>query len=142
MSEILKEQVIVSKMLETDYFSQWLGIEIVELKAGYCKLKMLVRKEMLNGFGIVHGGITFAMADSCFAFASNSHGMLSVSLQASISFPASAVSGDILIAESKELMLTKTSGIYDIEIKKQPDSEIVGLFRGISHRTSKPALGL
>jgi acyl-CoA thioesterase len=142
MPEISQAQVIVAKMMKTDYFSQWLGIEILEIRPGYCKLKMLVKKEMLNGFGILHGGVTFAMADSCFAFAANSHGLLSVSLQASISFPNSASLGDVLIAESVELNFSKTSVIYDIQIQKENNLEIVGLFRGVAHRTSKPALGL
>jgi acyl-CoA thioesterase len=142
MSESEQAHLVVSKMMETDFFSQWLGIEIMEVSPGFCRLRMVVRKEMLNGFGILHGGISFSLADSCFAFATNSKGMLSLSLQASISFPATAVLGEVLVAESKELNLTKSSGLYDIEIKKEGKSEIVGLFRGVAHRTSRPALGL
>jgi acyl-CoA thioesterase len=142
MPEISTAHLVVSKMMESDHFSKWLGIEILELRPGYCKLKMPVRKEMLNGFGILHGGVTFAMADSCFAFAANSHGLLSVSLQASISFPNSSSFGDVLIAESVELNFSKTSGIYDIQIQKENSLEIVGLFRGVAHRTSKAGLGL
>ena len=130
---------IVQKMMDNDAFSQWLGIEVEEVTEGYCRLKMTVRPEMLNGFYILHGGVTFALADSCFAFASNSRGQLSVSLQASMSFPNPAKAGDILIAESKELSLSRSSATYDIEIRNQQTNEIAGLFRGVAHRSSRPA---
>jgi acyl-CoA thioesterase len=71
-------QKIVDMMMASDFFSQWLGIEIIEVKEGSCKLQMTVRKDMLNGFGIAHGGITYSLADSALAFASNSHGQKSV----------------------------------------------------------------
>ncbi len=128
-------------MMESDHFSQWLGIDIEEVCSGYCRLRMTVRKDMLNGFSILHGGVTFALADSCFAFASNSYGQLSVSLQASISFPKSSKEGDVLVAESKELYLNSKSSSYDIEIRNQTTGETVGLFRGIAHRSSRPTLG-
>ena len=69
-----QSEKIVDKMYQNDAFSQWLGIEVVEVKDGYCKLNMTVRKEMLNGFQIAHGGIAYSLADSALAFASNSHG--------------------------------------------------------------------
>src|SRR4030042_1396145 len=75
---------VVSKMFDNDWFSQWLGIERVKVEPGMCVLKMKVRKEMLNGFGIAHGGITYSLADSALAFASNSHGRMAVSIDTSI----------------------------------------------------------
>ena len=72
-------------MLENDHYSQWLGIERLGETPGTCQLKMTVRKEMLNGFGIAHGAITYALADSALAFASNSHGRHAVSVETSIS---------------------------------------------------------
>ena len=91
-----KSKVIVDEMYESDKFSQWLGIEIVEIKQGYCKLKMKVREEMTNGFGIAHGGICFSIADTALAFAANSHNIKSLSIEtaclkfsnASLSFPS------------------------------------------------------
>lgn len=133
---------IISAMMEKDHFSQWLGVEILESKPGFCAIKMLVKQEMLNGFGILHGGVCFAFADSCLAFASNSRGVLSVSLQATMSFPAKAFEGEFLIATSHEISLSRTTGIYDVEVKKETDNALVGLFRGIIHRSNKPAPGL
>ena len=83
--DILANQV-VNRMVENDLFSQWLGIEILEIREGYSKIKMLVRKEMVNGFGIVHGGIAFSLADSAFAFACNNRNNISMALDVTITF--------------------------------------------------------
>lgn len=128
---------IVDGMMENDAFSQWLGIELLEVREGYCRLSMTVREEMLNGFHILHGGVTFALADSCFAFASNSRGQLSVSLQATIGFPNPVKAGDVLIAESKELSVSRSSATYDVEIRILQTNALAGLFRGIAHRSAK-----
>ena len=127
---------IVSKMLETDYFSQWLGIEIIEISAGYSRIQMTVRKEMMNGFGIAHGGISFAFADSAFAFACNSDGKITLALDVSISFPKPAREGDILIAEAKELTKTRRTGLYLIEITNQ-EKELIAVFKGTCYKTEK-----
>ena len=76
-----KPQKIIKKMFDQDAFSQWLGIEIIEVNDGYCKLKMEVRKEMLNGFHISHGGISYSLADTALAFASNTHGKKCISIR-------------------------------------------------------------
>jgi acyl-CoA thioesterase len=60
---------IVAQMYENDYFSQWLGIERLEVRAGYCRLGLEIRRDMLNGFGLAHGGIAYSLADSALAFA-------------------------------------------------------------------------
>lgn len=127
---------VVDKMLEGDKFSQWLGIEKVLIEKGHCILKMKMREEMLNGFGIAHGGICFSFADSALAFASNSYGRLSVALECSISFPIAVNVGDELICEAKELSLTNKTGTYLIEVKNQKQ-ESVAFFKGTVYRTSK-----
>ena len=127
---------IVGKMMEEDRFSQWLGIETILVEQGHCILKMKVRDEMVNGFGIAHGGIAFSFADSALAFASNAYGKLSVALDCSISFPIAVKVGDELIFEAKELSLTKKTGTYLIELKNQKD-EKVAFFKGTVFRTSK-----
>ena len=91
-----KSKVIVDEMYESDKFSQWLGIEIVEIKQGYCKLKMKVREEMTNGFGIAHGGICFSIADTALAFAANSHNIKSLSIETSISLIKKVKADDII----------------------------------------------
>ena len=131
-----QSEKIVDTMYQNDAFSQWLGIEVVEVKDGYCKLNMTVRKEMLNGFQIAHGGIAYSLADSALAFASNSHGRKSLSVETSISHTVSVKEGDSLIAVSNEISLTPKIGIYLISIKNQNEQE-VALFKGTVYRTSK-----
>src|SRR5258708_27213571 len=94
---------VVSHMMEHDLFSQWLGIEVIEIKEGYSKIKMTVRKEMINGLGVVHGGIAFSLGDSAFAFACNNRNNLSVALDTSINFIKPVHPGDVLLADAKEL---------------------------------------
>src|SRR6185295_3404263 len=103
MSEKTLAKRIVDEMMDKDLFSQWLGIEALAAEEGHCILKMKVRKEMINGFGIAHGGIAFSFADSALAFASNAYGRLSVALECSISFPVAVKEGDELICDAKEL---------------------------------------
>lgn len=130
-------QEIVNTMMAKDYFSQWLGIEILEVREGGSKLQMTVREEMLNGFGIAHGGITYSFADSALAFASNSHGQKAVSVETSISHTISLKSGDIIIAEAFEEHCSNKIGIYTIKIYKLSDNSVVALFKGTVYRTSK-----
>ena len=127
---------IVNKMYDQDAFSQWLGIEIVDVSEGYCQLKMKVRKEMLNGFHIAHGGIAYSLADSALAFASNSHGRKSLSVETSISHIVSIKAGDMLTAMTKELSRSDKIGVYLITITNNENQEIAN-FKGTVYRTSK-----
>ena len=127
---------VVTHMMEHDLFSQWLGIEVLEIKEGYSKIKMTVRKEMINGFGIVHGGIAFSLADSAFAFACNNRNVLSVALDTSINFIKPVHVGDVLTAEVKELHNGKSTGLYHITISNQ-NNHTVALFKGTCFRTNK-----
>src|SRR6478609_11985691 len=129
-------QQVVNHMMEHDLFSQWLGITVLEIKEGYSKIQMQVRKEMINGFGIVHGGIAFSLSDSAFAFACNNRNNLSVALDTSINFTKPVHVGDVLTAEAKELHNGKSTGLYHITIKNQND-HIVALFKGTCFRTNK-----
>jgi acyl-CoA thioesterase len=123
-------------MYDNDPFSQWLGIKRVLVKSGKCILRMSIRREMLNGFAIAHGGITYSLADSCLAFASNSHGIQSVSVETSISHTKPVNEGDVLTATSEEMSLTRSIGIYHITVTNQRD-ETVALFKGTVYRTGK-----
>ncbi len=120
---------IINKMYANDAFSQWLGITIEKADLAYCKIKMVVRPEMTNGFGIAHGGISFSFADSAFAFASNSHGQHAVSIETSISHTKAIKIGDIITAEAVLKSRSKRLGIYDVVVKNQ-DEETVALFKG------------
>ena len=127
---------VVTKMFDNDWFSQWLGIERVKVEEGKCVLKMTVRKEMLNGFGIAHGGITYSLADSALAFASNSHGRMAVSVETSISHLEKLKEGDVITATAEEMSLSNKIGVYQIEVKNQ-EEKIVALFKGTVYRTGK-----
>ena len=127
---------IVEKMYENDAYSKWLGIEIVSVATGSVVLKMTVRQEMTNGFGICHGGITYAFADSALAFACNTHGRLTVLLDASMSYPAAAKVGDVLIAEAQEQALSDKVGVYQVIVRKE-SGEKVGIFKATVYRTQK-----
>lgn len=130
-------QQVVTHMMKNDLFSQWLGIEVVEIKDGYSKIKMTVRKEMVNGFGIVHGGIAFSLSDSAFAFACNNRNVLSVALDTSINFTKPVHVGDELTAEALELHNGKSTGLYHISVTNQ-HGHVVALFKGTCFRTNKP----
>ena len=129
-------QQVVSQMMKDDLFSQWLGIEVIEIAEGCSKIKMTVRKEMMNGLGIVHGGIAFSLADSAFAFACNNRNVLSVALDTSINFLKPVHVGDILTAEAKELHNGKSTGLYQINISNQ-QQQLVAVFKGTCFRTHR-----
>ncbi len=120
---------IVDKMLLADTFSQWLGIKMIEVGVGNCKLSVEVRSDMLNGFGIAHGGITYCMADSALAFASNSLGRHSVSIETSISHIQKVSLGDKLIASAKQISSSNKIGFYEIPVHNQ-NGILVALFKG------------
>lgn len=127
----------VERMLVRDAFSQWLGIELVEVQAGRAVLRMTVRPEMVNGFGTGHGGIVFAFADSALAFCTNSDGTISVALDCTISYPASVRPGDVLTATGVRQTTTNKIGFAEVTVRNQ-DDVVVGHFRGTVYRTHKP----
>jgi acyl-CoA thioesterase len=129
-------QDVLETMLANDHFTRWMGIAVDEYREGYCMLHFTITRTMLNGFGIVHGGIIFAAADSAFAFACNSHGRLSVALDAHISFIKAAREGDILTVEAKEVHTGNKTSFYDIRVAGQAN-ETVAIFKGTAYRTSK-----
>ncbi|MEL6675944.1 MAG: hydroxyphenylacetyl-CoA thioesterase PaaI [Bacteroidota bacterium] len=129
-------QQIADQMMEKDAFSQWLGIDILEMNVGFCRAEMRVRPEMLNGFGIAHGAITFALADSVFAFASNSQGRHAVSIETSISHTKSLQAGEKITATAQEEHLAYKTGIYTVEVTNEA-GEKVALFKGTVYRSSK-----
>ena len=131
-----QSEKIVDTMYQNDAFSQWLGIKIIDVSEGFCQLKMTVRKEMLNGFQIAHGGIAYSLADSALAFASNSHGRKSLSVETSISHTVSVKEGNVLTAATEELSLSDKIGVYLITITNQ-SNEDVAYFKGTVYRTSK-----
>lgn len=128
--------IVLNKMYANDEFSKWLGIEVLKVGEGNCQLRMKVRDEMTNGFKIAHGGITYSLADSALAFASNSHGKQAVSIETSISHTHKVVSGDVLTAVASEQHRSDKIAVYDVKITNQ-ENKIVGLFKGMVYRTQK-----
>lgn len=131
-----KAKKIFDTMYANDKMSKWLGIEALEIGLGKAILQMTVRQEMLNGMDIAHGGITYSLSDSALAFASNSHGRKSVSVETSISHIKPVREGDVLTATTKEERVTNKIGIYTIAVTNQKD-EKVALFKGTVYRSSK-----
>ncbi len=127
---------IFHKMFDNDPFSQWMGMELVEVGMGSCTLRMTVRPEMLNGFGVAHGGITFSLADSAFAFACNSHGRHTVSIHCSIEHAAPVFAGDVLTAAATEDNLGNSISNYAIAVTKG-EGIPVAFFRGVAYRKQR-----
>lgn len=129
---------VVNTMMKNDFFSQWLGIVVTEVRSGYCQLEFRVKKEMLNGFGIAHGGITYSAADSALAFASNASGRKSVSIETSISHLVSLKENDELVVIAECETETEKLGHYKVRVYLKNNLENpVALFKGIVYRTSK-----
>ena len=118
-------------MFARDRASQALGMTLEEVLRGYARLRMTVRADMLNGHGTCHGGLVFALADSAFAFACNSRGVLTVAAGCSIEFLAPARKGDELVAEARERSLQGRTGVYDVDVTRA-GGDLVATFRGRS----------
>ena len=127
---------VVEKMINGDAFSNWLGIEILEITTSFCRLKLKVREEMTNGFKIAHGGITYSLADSCLAFAANADGLQAVSIETSISHTKKVTSGDTLTATSKQINKSSKTALYYVTIINQNNQEVAH-FKGTVFRTEK-----
>lgn len=118
-------------MWANDKASVWFGMSIVSVDEGYALLSLTVSKDHLNGLDICHGGVTFALADSAFAFACNSRNQATVAQHNNISYLAAAKLGDVLQAEAKEISREGRNGIYDVLVTNQDDT-VIAIFRGCS----------
>lgn len=127
---------IFHRMFDNDPFSRWMGMKLVSIEAGVCTLQMQVRAEMLNGFGVAHGGITFSLADSAFAFACNISGRHTVSIHCTIEHVAPVFEHDILIATATEENLGNNLSNYAVRITKE-DGTAVAFFRGVAYRKQR-----
>ena len=132
-------EAVKELMLRHDTFSQLLGLEVQEVGPGYCRLRFVVRPDMLNGFGSLHGGATFAAADTAFALACNSHGRQSVGLTVTVDYLEAGRLGDVLMVEAREESLKHKVGVYQVRIARQ-DGVVLALFKGTAYRTSKEIL--
>jgi acyl-CoA thioesterase len=139
MAPTISPQEVFEVMHARDRFSAWLGLKIDKVDYGYCKLHYMVKEDMLNGFERIHGGVLFSASDSAFAFACNSHGIITVALDVSITFTKSCIAGEVLTVEAQELYLGNKTGLYDIRTTNEK-GELVCLFKGTAYRTSKPVV--
>jgi acyl-CoA thioesterase len=126
---------VVSAMMAKDAFSRLLGMEVVEVRPNAATVRMTVRAEMLNGFLVCHGGATFALADSALAFASNTHGKVTVSIENSISYPKGVREGDVLTAVAMQESDTNRLAFYRVTVRR--GDETVAIFRGTVYKTSQ-----
>ncbi|HET7576539.1 MAG TPA: hydroxyphenylacetyl-CoA thioesterase PaaI [Sphingomicrobium sp.] len=116
------------------------GIRIDEAREGYARLSMQVRADMLNGHGIVHGGMVFALADTAFAYVCNGRNEKTVAAQAGIVFLGSASEGETLIAEAEELAAAGRSGVTRVSVRTG-DGRAIAEFTGYSRTLGGPVIG-
>jgi acyl-CoA thioesterase len=128
---------VVRALYEADLASQSLGIEIIDVAPGRVRIAMTVRADMVNGYGMCHGGIVFAFADSAFAFACNSHGDPMVAAGASIEFLAPTPRGERVIATAAEVSRSARHGIYDVAVA-DASGTVLAQFRGRCSRLRGP----
>lgn len=133
-AQVLAERV-VGAMMAKDEFSRWMGMTVVDVRPRRATVRMTVRPEMVNGFGVAHGAIAYAVADSALAFASNTNGNITMSIDNSITYPAPVAVGDVLTAVAKKEAESKRLAYYRVVVRNQKD-DIVSLFRGTVYRTS------
>jgi len=120
---------IVQTMLAKDQFSAWIGLKLKSISKGNCELTCTIKKEMLNGFEILHGGITYSLSDSALAFASNAHGYKCVSIETSISHLIPVRENEELLIVATEIHRGKSIGIYNVDISNHKN-ELVSKFKG------------
>lgn len=125
---------VVHRMIERDAFSRWLGIAVLEIAPARVTCRMTVRADMLNGFGVCHGGATFALADSALAFVSNTQGRVAMSIDNQISYPAPARKDDVLTAIAREDSQSGRLAFYRVDVTNQ-DAVLVAVFKGTVYKT-------
>lgn len=125
---------VVSGMMARDAFSRWLGIKVQAVRPRQATVSMTVWDEMVNGFGVAHGGIAYSLADSALAFAANTHGRVTVAVENSITYPLPVHVGDELVAQAEEESASNRLGYYRVTVRRA-SGEIVALFRGTVYKT-------
>ena len=124
-----------------DAASQALGMTVVDVGPGTAEVSMKVREDMVNGWGLCHGGLIASLADSAFAFACNSHGVVTVAAGFEVDFLESARLGDELVATAVERALRGRSGLYDLTVRRTSDDAVIAEFRGRSRSTGREISG-
>ncbi len=130
MSQPVDQSGPVETMMAADAASQMFGIEVLDYGAGWARVGLTVRDDMVNGHDICHGGVIFSLADTAFACACNSWGPVTVAAGADISFIAPGRRGDRLTAEARVRARYGRNGIYDVAVTR--GEELIAEFRGRS----------
>jgi acyl-CoA thioesterase len=120
-----------------DAASRMLGMSIVSVGPGSAAVSMAVREDMINGWGMCHGGLVASLADSAFAVACNSHGVVTVASGFDVTFLEPARLGDELVAVAVERALRGRSGVYDVTVSRSGDETVIAEFRGRSRSTTR-----
>ncbi|MEC9344968.1 MAG: hydroxyphenylacetyl-CoA thioesterase PaaI [Pseudomonadota bacterium] len=126
----IAEQV-AERMMMVDRAARGLGIHVVAISPGRAVLRMVIRRHMLNGHGMGHGGMTFSLADTALAYASNSYNQNTVAHTTQITFLAPSREADVLTATAEETAVVGRSGIYDVRVTNQR-GETIAVFRGMA----------
>jgi acyl-CoA thioesterase len=130
---------IARSMLAAEGTGPAWGIEIEEAREGYARIRMTLTAAMLNGHGIGHGGMIFALADTAFAYACNSRNVTSVAAQASVVFLDAACEGEVLVAEAREVALAGRSGVTHVGVRTA-DGRAIAEFQGYSRTLGGPVV--
>jgi acyl-CoA thioesterase len=128
---------VVAGMMAKDAFSRWLGIEIVNVAPATSTVRLTVRADMVNGFGVAHGGVAYSLADSALAFASNTHGNVTVAIDNAISYPAPVNVGDVLTATATMESSSRRLSFLRVGVTNL-DGVTVAFFKGTVYKTEKP----
>ena len=137
-ADILAASIAAKMRADEGTGAAW-GVEIEEARLGYARIRMMLRPDMLNGHGIAHGGMIFALADTAFAYACNSRNVTTVAAQASIVFLDAAREGELLVAEAKEAALAGRSGVYNVSVRGE-GGRAIAEFQGYSRTLGGPVV--
>lgn len=135
MTEKLYDELL--KRSKSEPFSRLLGIEVVDVGPGSAVVRMRVNPEMENIFGSTHGGALFSLIDEAFQLACNTHGVLSVALNVSITYVSAPVPGSILEARATEMHKTRRTASYLCEIREREDGKLIATAQALAYRTGK-----
>ncbi|MEM4700096.1 MAG: hydroxyphenylacetyl-CoA thioesterase PaaI [Candidatus Nezhaarchaeales archaeon] len=138
----MAEEAVLAKLFEKfrgDPYCKKLGIELVELRRGYSRVRMRVNDDMLNFHGVAHGGLILSLADAAFAAASNSHNRVAVALNISINYRRPVAAGEELEAEAIEESLGRTTALYKMVVRNSK-GELVAVCQGLVYRYEKPVV--
>jgi acyl-CoA thioesterase len=137
MVDVDRARQCAATLLANDRSTKAMGISIEVPEAGQAIATMQVRDDMINGLDVIHGGLTFALADTACAFACNTYGEQTVAAAAQIEFLRPARRGDTLTATAREDHRGRRNGYYSVEVRNQ-QNELVALFRGRTRSSGKP----